>query len=300
MRVAIAECREAVDSPPDQLYPDPDGERLRPALLASGASEVELLSWDDPDVAWSSYDVVFVSGTWDSVDRPDESLAWTRSLPLVLNPYDVIAWNLDKRYLQDLEAAGLPIVPTTWISAGDDVTPSSLPPGELVVKPAVSAGGRSTAWYGVESRAAAVDHVASLQASGATVMVQQHVAGVATVGEIKSVYVDGVASHAARVGGLLDRDAGIMERPWEKSVPVSAAVPSAVERTVADAVVAELARRFGEAPVYARVDLVLDTAGAPRVLEVELIDPLLFLEHAPPDATERLAAAILRRAAAGR
>jgi O-ureido-D-serine cyclo-ligase len=85
-----------------------------------------------------------------------------------------------------------------------------------------------------------------------------------------------------------------MERPWEKAVPVSAVDASAEERAVGDAVVEELRRRFGRTPAYARVDLVLDAGGSPQILEVELIDPLLFLALAD-GAADRLAAAVISR-----
>ena len=292
--VVVAACRRTEDAPPDDLYPDPDAEVLVPALRAGGATSVELRSWDDPTVSWSAVDVVLVSSTWDSVDRPDEYLAWSSAIPHLQNPPDVVAWNLDKRYLRDLEAAGLPIVPTTWVGPDDPIP--DLPDGDVVVKPAVSAGGRSTAWHSREASAggAVAAHVESLQRLGATAMVQRHVAGVAQVGEVKAVYLDGVASHAVRVGGLLDRDAGTMERPWEKPVPVAAEVLSAEERSVGDAVVAELARRFSRPPAYGRVDLVRDDGGRARILEVELIDPLLFLATSDGAAT-RLAEAVLRR-----
>lgn len=296
--VAIAACRRTDESPPADLYPDPDAELLRPALVAAGASEVALVSWDDPGQDWSRFDIVVVSSTWDSVDRPTEYLAWTAAVAEVttlVNSPEVIAWCLDKVYLRDLEAAGLPVVPTTWVAPGDAV-PSLSDGGDVVVKPSVSAGGRSTAWYSASASAAARDaaraHVASLQARGGTVLVQPHLAGVVDAGELKAVYVAGTYRHAARVGGLLDRDAGIMERPWEKPVSVVAADATPAERAVGDAVLAELSRRFGAAPTYARVDLVLDGAGAPRILEVEVIDPLLFLGLAPASA-DRLAAAIL-------
>lgn len=300
--VAVAACRRTDTSPPDDLYPDPDGAVLVPALLAAGASSVAMVSWDDPSADWSGFDLVLISSTWDSVDRPDEYLAWVDAVgaaATLLNRADVVAWNLDKSYLRALDDAGLPIVPTTWVAPGDDVASVALPSGDLVVKPAVSAGGRSTAWHSAASRDAAVRHIESLQQAGATVMVQEHVAGVASVGEVKAVYLDGAASHAMRVGGLLDRDGGTMERPWEKPVPVAPVLASSVERAVGDAVVAELARRFGGPPVYARVDLVLDAVGAPRILEVELIDPMLFLAAAP-GAADRLAVAALSRCAGGR
>jgi hypothetical protein len=297
VRIAIAACRSADDAPPTSLYPDADAVLLEPALLAAGASVVRVVSWDDPGVDWASFDAVVVSSTWDSVDRPSEYLGWVADVGAVtslVNPADVLAWNLDKRYLRDLEDAGLPTVPTTWV-APDDAVPTFPAGRDVVVKPAVSAGGRSTVWHAASSHEAAARHVAALQAEGATAMVQDHVAGVAAVGEVKAVYLDGRYSHATRVGGLLDRDGGILDRPWEKPVPVTPVEASAVERAVGDAVAAELMRRFGSPCAYARIDVVLDAAGAPMILEVELIDPVLRLDLSPA-APATLAAAILSRA----
>lgn len=293
--VAIAACRRTEHSPPDDLYPDPDAALLAPALHAAGASSVAVVSWDDPGVAWSAFDVVFISSTWDSVDRPSEYLAWSARVgerSRLVNPPEVVAWCLDKIYLRGLSSVGLPVVPTVWVGPSDPLP--ALPADDVVVKPSISAGGRSTAWYSGASHEAALAHVGALQAVGATVLVQPHIAGVAERGEVKAVYVGGAYSHAARVGGLLDRDAGIMETPWEKPVSVAAVDATSAERAVGEAVLAELRRRFGRAPTYARVDLV-ELDGSPHILEVELIDPLLFLGLAD-GAADRLAEAILRPA----
>ena len=107
--VALATC---------SLLPDlDDDERLLiPALAAHGLG-AEPHVWDDPAIAWRSFRLVVVRSTWDYSDRRDAFLAWCNSVPALLNPVDVITWNTDKVYLRDLERAGIPTVPTTWITA---------------------------------------------------------------------------------------------------------------------------------------------------------------------------------------
>ena len=80
--------------------------------------------WDDAGADWAAYDLVVVRSTWDSVDRPTAFLAWVDAVAKVTrieNPAAALAWNLDKRYLVDLERAGLPVVPTTWGGPGRSV-----------------------------------------------------------------------------------------------------------------------------------------------------------------------------------
>src|SRR3954452_9389502 len=65
--------------------------------------------WDDPAVDWSAYDLVVVRSTWDYTGRRQEFLTWAASVPRIVNPAEVLAWNTDKRYLAEARAAGLPI-----------------------------------------------------------------------------------------------------------------------------------------------------------------------------------------------
>ena len=69
------------------------------------------MSWDDP--ATEDADLVILRATWDYAERRDEFLAWTRRVRNLLNAPDVVAWNSDKRYLRDLAAAGVPVVPSS-------------------------------------------------------------------------------------------------------------------------------------------------------------------------------------------
>src|SRR4051794_17909172 len=111
----------------------PDGfaadRELKAALEARGASG-EYVSWDDASADWSAFDVVVVRSTFDSPRRGDDFLAGAapRGGPLPTPPA-VLRWNSDKRYLSDLAPAGLPVVPTIFISPGD--TPPPLE-GEVV------------------------------------------------------------------------------------------------------------------------------------------------------------------------
>jgi hypothetical protein len=130
MRVAIATFASL---PPEFT----DDERLADALAARGAA-VARVPWDDPDADWPSFDAVVIRSTWDYARRRDEFVAWADSVGSRLhNSPALIRWNTDKRYLGDLEAAGVPVVHTDYVAPGDPVPALA---GEVVVKPTISAG----------------------------------------------------------------------------------------------------------------------------------------------------------------
>lgn len=291
--VAIACCRYSGDSPPTILYPDRDRQLVVDGLGRAGVDALPV-SWDDPTFDWTSVDGVLVRSTWDSVDRPEEYIGWARRVEgstMLLNPAAVIERNLDKTYLRDLAAAGVEVVPTEWVRPGERWAPGRHQ--DLVVKPAISAGGRDTAWYSRAQTQAAQAHISRLQALGQTVLVQPYMASVESPGEIDLVYIDGRYSHAVRKGPLLERDAEVQAQPWERMTWLGLSEPSADEHTLGEAAIAVVANRFG-ALAYARVDVMSLATGQPALLEVELIDPHLSLRDYPPAATT-LAAAVVRR-----
>ncbi|MDQ2754393.1 MAG: hypothetical protein M3R71_02465 [Actinomycetota bacterium] len=282
--VAVACCRRSGDAEPGDLYPDPDAGPLQAALIVLGASS-SLVSWDDPRVDWASYSKVFVSSTWDSVDRPAEYLAWARRVSAVSdlnNPFAVLEWDLDKVHQRDLVAAGVPVIATTWVAPGDHW---DAPPGhEFVVKPSVSAGGRNTARY-AGGDATGVAHVHALQQGGQTIMIQDYVSTIDSEGETDLIFVGGEFSHAVVKKALLNTGQGILPRPWEHMSWVGLAEPSIEQLSVAERTMEAVSARLDRHPVYGRVDLVSDPSGDPLVLEVELIDPYLSLDRAPTAAT---------------
>jgi glutathione synthase/RimK-type ligase-like ATP-grasp enzyme len=289
--VAVACCRRTDEAGSGDLYPDPDAAPLEVALQAAGAV-TRPLAWDDRSVAWEEFSRVLISSTWDSVDRPAEYLAWVRDTgqrTRLINDPAFIEWSLDKRYLQDLDAAGVPVIPTAWVS---DPGPWEPPrDSEFVVKPSISAGGRDTARY-PPGDPAAIGHVSGLVAAGQTVMIQDYLATIDTEGELNAVFIGGTFSHAVTKKPALQLGQGVIERPWERMAWAGLATPSDDQMEVASAAMAVVRDRIGADPTYGRVDLIRGPGGRPLVLEVELIDPYLSLDWDAAGAG-RLARAVL-------
>ena len=278
MRVALATCAEVPEL-------DEDGPPLVEGLAARGVAATAAV-WDDPRVDWTAFDLVVLRSTWDYAERRERFLAWIETLPRVLNAPDVVRWNTDKRYLDDLADAGVPVVPTTFLAPGESFEP---PTGPFVVKPAVSAGSRRTARYEPAEARRAAEHVDSLHATGDVAMMQRYVAPIDDVGETALLYLGGSYSHAIRKAGLLLPGAEPTSALYLEET-VEARTPSAAEHAVAERAL-EAVPVDGEPLLYARVDLVPDDDGTPLVLEVELTEPSLFLSYAD-GATARFADAI--------
>jgi glutathione synthase/RimK-type ligase-like ATP-grasp enzyme len=269
---------------------DEDHAPLAAALEALGMI-VEAPSWDDTEVDWKRYDLVLPRSTWNYTNDYPKFLRWLDQVTRdswLLNAAATVRWSTHKRYLLDLAAAGLATVATTVSAPGEAWSAPNV--AEYVVKPAIGAGSRGARRFLARDELAARAHAAALHAEGREVITQPYLDDVDTYGETAMVYFEGRFSHAVRKGPLLtlghnsDPDLFLAEQ-------MSVRAPSAAERALADQVLAWLAPRN---LLYARVDLIRDRIGAPRILELELAEPSLFLAHAPGSAT-RLADAIERR-----
>lgn len=226
---------------------------------------------------------------WDYTLRHREFLAFCESIgDRLLNPVEVVRWNHDKRYLADLDAAGLAVVPTTFLEPG---APVVVPDGRCVVKPAISAGSRNTASHR-DPRAAAA-HAQALLDDGHVVMVQPYLEEVDAEGETALLYYDGVFDHAIRKAAILTDGPAPVEGLFAPE-RIEAREPTPEQRALGDAVLAEVERRFGRL-LYARVDVI---GSAPMVLELELTEPSLFFRWSE-GAAERYAAAIRGRGRRG-
>ncbi len=286
--IALVTCREVPELDSDtRLLVDP--------LAALGISAMPAV-WDDPNIDWSVFDLTVVRSPWDYIHRRSEFLAWANRVPRLANPADVIEWNTDKRYLQELAGSGVPVVQTIWLQPEQPWTfPTN---GEWVVKPAVSLASLDTGRYRLDDgsqRGLAVDHVRRLQLAGRTVMVQPYLAGVDTEGETSLVYVGGAFSHAMRRRAVLDGpDTGLDRRfqhDWEAGLRIQR--PTRAQSALAEQVLAAVPGG-PERLLYARVDLLPGPEGAPVLIEIELTEPVLFLGHAA-GAADRFAAAIAAR-----
>ncbi|HKJ11704.1 MAG TPA: hypothetical protein VJ976_04845 [Ornithinimicrobium sp.] len=271
---------------------DEEGRLLSRELNRLGAA-VEPAVWDDPGVRWAGYDLVVVRSTWDYPARREEFLTWADQVAHVsrlANEPGLLRWSTDKRYLEALAGAGVPVVPSVFIRAGGDVDHAFLGT-EHVVKPSVSVGSRDTLRLGARDRDESVAHVRAILASGRTAMVQPYLAEVDTAGESAMLFVEGAFSHSVRKAAILTRGAGLVEGLFAEE-EISAREPTDGERAVARRVLEALPAEG--APLYCRVDL-LPTPDGPVVLEVELAEPSMFLAFSP-GAAARFADAIMRRA----
>ncbi|MDQ3055654.1 MAG: hypothetical protein M3R66_18135 [Actinomycetota bacterium] len=280
--VALVTCQRARGLDTD--------EPLLLAALDALDIRVSVVDWDRP-ADWAAHDLAVIRSTWDYARRHDEFLSWataTGAVTRLHNPVAMLTWNTDKRYLTELSDAGLPVIETMFLAPG-----SGLPRTELsrpiVVKPSVSAGGQDTARYAAKELPRAREHVARLHAERRVAMVQPYLEAVEVSDETALVYIGGRFSHAAAKGALLR--AGAAEAGLFAAERVVPTTPSPAERTLGDAAMAWLAVAHLGSPLYARIDLLPDTEGSPRILEVELAEPSLFLET-DAGAADRMAAAI--------
>ncbi|WP_326914093.1 ATP-grasp domain-containing protein [Sphingopyxis chilensis] len=262
------------------LTPAPDyDEKWQPAFARKAAAltaaglVVEPRVWTDPgDLA--GHDLVLplfawgyqrdVAGWYALLDRLEGE-----GLPVV-NPVPVLRWNSDKAYLSELAAKGVAVVPTVEVAALDDASlakaMAELGTDDIVIKPAISGGADGT------HRIAPGAPIPG-DAAGRRRLVQPLMPGILTHGEFSLFFFAGKFSHAivkrpASGDFRVQEQFGGREEPWEANDGAQALAAAALAAAPA-------------APVYARVDMVGDAAGALHIMELELIEPSLFLHHAP-------------------
>ncbi|MFD6184683.1 RimK family alpha-L-glutamate ligase [Streptomyces goshikiensis] len=263
------------------------------AALRERGVDAAAADWDDAGFDWAAQDAVVIRSTWDYTERLPEFLAWASRVAAVTalhSPAEVVRWNSDKTYLAELAAAGVPTVPTRFIAPGEPVELTE--GGEIVVKPSVSAGARNSARYTPAQRGAAEAHVRMLHEGGATAMVQPYLERIVD-GERALVFLGGEFSHAMRKGPVLT-DTGRVDNTRVPHPDLVGHAPDAAELAVARAALTALATARTAGPLlYARVDLALDAAGSPVVMELELIEPNLFLT-ATAGGVDRFVEAVTR------
>lgn len=277
-RIALATCVRIPE-------PDPDQDLLIQALASRGLQPF-LAAWDDPSLDLSAARMCVLRSTWNYYRALDAFLAWverTAAQTTLWNPAPVVRWNAHKRYLADLAARGVPVVPTRFLTSGAELPAAvrDLGAETLVIKPAVSAASFETIKIAADDLATGARHVDAV-AARCEVMVQPYVGSVEGWGERSLMWIDGALTHAIRKS---PRFGGEHES-------VSEALPIADdERALAERALATVS----EPLLYARIDMARDEGGAPMIMELELIEPSLFLLQSPP-ALARLADAIAARA----
>jgi len=256
---------------------EPDSRLLLPALAEKGIDATPAV-WTDPAVDWASFDAIVVRSPWDYFMRAAEWAAWlekidTTGLPM-FNPNKVIRWNSHKSYLQQLAEAGVPVVDTVMTTGDGRVDLSDVLEGagwdDAIVKPAIDGGAmRLFRVRDVEDPQARFD---ALVAEG-DVLVQPFLPSVPEQGELSLVYFGGELSHTVRKKA---KPGDIRVQPvWGGSYELEG--PTSEALYVAD----KTFDAIKEDLLYARVDLVRGLDDKLQLIELEVIEPLLFLELEP-------------------
>lgn len=288
-RIAYLACNGTVTTSPTRRHDAFEHDhslRIFGPAFADRGYRLEEIAWD-ADVDWEQFDAAIIGTTWDYAAQPDRFLATLKAIaariPLA-NPPELIEWNLSKRYLRDLDAKGVPSIPTLWVDRLADLAPdeinAGIGAGQMVIKPLVGAGGVDQ-FKGATETMPAPDHPLWHQG----VMIQPFMASIGEEGELSLLFFDGIFSHAVR------------KTPARADYRVQsvfdgkehAFTPSASDLASAQAVIDAL-----PAPaLYARVDLIRRPDGVLAVMECELIEPYLYPQFDSSDG-RNLAMAVER------
>jgi glutathione synthase/RimK-type ligase-like ATP-grasp enzyme len=246
-------------------YLERQGLRVTPAI------------WSDATIPWESFDAVVLKSPWDYFDRPAEFHRWLDELDQrgvrLLNPTAIVRHNADKAYLLDLQAAGVPIVPTRLLQRGSRVVPHEWFGGgvadKVVFKPTVSGGAKDTFALTQPEAEAAVAQLQPLL-DEADFLVQPFVPQIQTHGEWSLVFFGGEFSHCVR------------KTPKSGDFRVQHYLGGQIEPATPPAHIQQLAhdivRQFAPGCLYARVDGVDTPDKGFWLMELELIEPFLYLE----------------------
>lgn len=280
---------------------DADMPLLLDAFATAGNQATEV-AWDDAGIDWSQFDAAVLRSTWDYTRRLPEFLAWAERASAhtrLLNPLAVIRWNTDKHYLAELARADVPVVPTHFIEPVGDADAAlqaalATHPGarDFVVKPAVGAGSRDAQRHACTQVAAMRAHIQRLLDARRSVLLQPYLERVDDAGETALLFFDGAFSHAIRKGPLLRRGADATAELYARE-DITPRAPTADELDVARRALAALPAFAHDLP-YARVDLIRAADGSPVLLELELVEPSVFVGYAD-GAAMRFVTAIQRR-----
>jgi glutathione synthase/RimK-type ligase-like ATP-grasp enzyme len=264
---------------------------LAEALKKRGI-QTEIVCWDDPNVDWNRSDLSIIRSTSDYAWKVDEFLEWVKKVEEVTvlwNPGDVIRWNHHKRYLLDLQDAGVPIPPTVFVpkESNESLKHHIKDTGwdEIVIKPAITVGGFGLKRYAANSAEAeehlnrliklgwrhSFEHITCFLSPG-DVLIQQFLPEIIESGEASLFYYGGEFAYSVM---KKVKPGEILAHPgYGATVTLYDASP--LEREVADAALVQV----GCKTEYARIDMAL-TRNGPLIMELELIEPWLFIGLLP-------------------
>lgn len=263
---------------PEKITPYIQNVLTEDALLGDALSNLGLsvtrINWDDEQFDWTSTQFVLFRTTWDYFDRYDEFSVWLENVntkTTLINPKSLIYWNIDKHYLLDLEAQGIRIPPTKFVSKNSSLSLNDLISNtgwqDFILKPVVSGAARHT-YKIARSETHQFEKLFTSLIATESMMIQEYQHQITTKGEVAFMIFGGQFSHAvlkkAKSGDFRVQDdfGGTVEEYQASDDEIQFA-----EKCV---------QNIQPLPIYARVDVIWDNQNLPCVGEIELIEPELW------------------------
>ena len=263
-----------------------DDELLVNSLEKRGL-KVKVVVWDDELVNWSETNAVLITSTWDYTRKIKDYLDWVKFIAkdhILINPLSVILSNYDKHYLFCLNELGI-LIPETYIvkTIEDYRFASTHFKDEVVVKPVISAGGRNTFKININD----TNFVEEMLKRHQVLMVQEYLKSIETVGEFSTIQIDQKIIHT-----IQKRAAQGEFRIQSHYLGIEELVNSLDEKQ--QAFIDRIIKHIPNEALYARIDFCLNNQNQYVLMELEMIEPSLFLEHNPLSA-DLFADAIIRK-----
>jgi len=268
-----------------------EDELLQTALVNQGLIVCKK-DWADPNFDWATTKYAIFRTTWDYFDRFEKFFNWlekNKEKTTFINSVDIINWNIDKHYLQDLSKNGINIAPTLFIEQGDNITLTDLfiktKGAEAVIKPTISGAARHT-YRITPNNCKNYENIFQELIAKEGMLFQEFLNNITSNGEISLIMIGGKYTHSvkkiAKKGDFRVQDdhGGIVEEY----------TPNKEEINFAEKCI----KNCPYFPIYARVDIVYDNNNLPSLSELELIEPELWFRNCPKSA-EQLAKEIILR-----
>ena len=261
------------------------GDQLLQNELLGLAHQPEPAVWSDPKVNWRDFEAIVIRSCWDYYGNLEAFQTWLSHLAEIEAPLhnslQLVQWNIDKLYLKELQEKSVAIPETEWNVPNSEAVRASMQSrgwSKAVHKPRMSASGFKT-------RVIAAGDPEPFRASSVPMMLQEFIPAVASAGELSLIFYGGDFSHA------------VLKKPRSGDFRVQAEYGGSVESVDPSAAIVDQAlnilKLLPEYPLFARVDGI-DCADKFMLMELELIEPDLFLEYSP-GAAGRLAQALMTR-----
>ena len=244
-------------------------------FLKEKGLNIEKVIWNDEQIKWEDYSLAILKSPWDYFDLIEDFYSWLDHLQAknikLLNPIEVVRWNANKQYLQEIEAAGLKITPSFFVQNKENVNLEhffeKFNTNRLIVKPCVSGGAKNTFKVTVDN-VNEVNQKLNLLIQDEDFIIQPFLPEILENGEWSFVFFNGAYSHSlikqAKPGDFRVQPAhGGSVHPQKPS-----------EELIATA--QQYVTLFAKNCLYARVDGT-SVNGEFLLMELELIEPFLFL-----------------------